>query len=104
MPTLKLGTILPTPEEDKEIREAVAADPDTKLLEDPNIKLVSFNELKKKKKMGRPTKADPKVDIHIRLRSDVVEKFKASGPKWQTRMNEALADWLKHNSPEDIKL
>lgn len=27
MPTLKPGTILPTPEEDKEIREAVAADP-----------------------------------------------------------------------------
>ncbi|WP_289844115.1 hypothetical protein [Yersinia aldovae] len=42
MPTLKPGTILPTPEEDKEIRKAVATDPDAKLLEDPNIKLVSF--------------------------------------------------------------
>lgn len=50
MPTLKPGTILPTPEEDKEIRKAVATDPDAKLLEDPNIKLVSFSELKKRKK------------------------------------------------------
>lgn len=49
MPTLKPGTILTTPEEDKEIRKAVATDPDAKLLEDPNIKLVSFSELKKKK-------------------------------------------------------
>ncbi|EPB4503939.1 hypothetical protein [Yersinia enterocolitica] len=72
MPTFKPGTILPTPEEDKEIRKAVATDPDAKLLEDPNIKLVSFSELKKKKKMGRPTKADPKIDI--RMRSDIVEK------------------------------
>ncbi|HDL7057354.1 TPA: hypothetical protein PXM42_002029 [Yersinia enterocolitica] len=76
MPTLKPGTILPTPEEDKEIRKAVATDPDAKLLEDPNIKLVSFSELKKK--MGRPTKADPKVDIHIRMRSNIVEKTNIS--------------------------
>ncbi|EPD2611773.1 BrnA antitoxin family protein [Yersinia enterocolitica] len=54
MPTLKPGTILPTPEEDKEIRKAVATDPDAKLLEDPNIKLVSFSELKKKKKWDAP--------------------------------------------------
>ncbi|MFJ1230288.1 hypothetical protein ACRBEF_14705 [Yersinia proxima] len=76
MPTLKPGTILPTPEEDKEIRKAAATDPDAKLLEDPNIKLVSFSELKKNKKMGRPTKADPKIDI--RMRSDIVEKTNIS--------------------------
>ncbi|MGM8027331.1 hypothetical protein [Yersinia enterocolitica] len=78
MPTLRPGTILPAPEEDQEIRKAVATDPDAKLLEDPNIKLVSFSELKKKKKMGRPTKADPKIDIHIRMSSDIVEKTNIS--------------------------
>lgn len=61
IPILKSGTILPTPVEDKEIRKAVVADPDAKLLEGPNNKLVSFSELKKK--MGRPTKMDPKIDL-----------------------------------------
>lgn len=42
---------------------------------------------------GRPkgsTKSDAKQQVALRLDRDVVEKFKASGPGWQTRMNEAL--------------
>ncbi len=104
MPTLKPGTILTTPEEDAAIRQAVESDPEAKLLEDPEIKLVSFKEIKERKKLGRPKKSDPKIDVHIRLRADVVGKFKASGPKWQTRMNAALVDWLKDHSPEDLEV
>ncbi len=42
---------------------------------------------------GRPkgsTKADAKQQVALRLDRDVIEKFKAAGPGWQTRMNEAL--------------
>lgn len=42
---------------------------------------------------GRPkgsTKADAKQQVALRLDRDVIERFKAAGPGWQTRMNEAL--------------
>ncbi|MDD2774323.1 MAG: BrnA antitoxin family protein [Gallionella sp.] len=29
--------------------------------------------------------------------------FRASGAGWQTRMNAALADWLKSHSPEALR-
>ena len=40
-------------------------------------------------KGGRPPGSD-KLQISIRLDKDVVEKFKATGPGWQTRINAAL--------------
>jgi uncharacterized protein (DUF4415 family) len=39
---------------------------------------------------GRPLSARPKLAVSIRLDQDVVEKFKASGPGWQSRINEVL--------------
>ena len=44
---------------------------------------------------GRPILTDPKISTTIRLDADIVEKFRAQGPKWQTRINDALRDWLK---------
>jgi uncharacterized protein (DUF4415 family) len=37
-----------------------------------------------------PQAAPKKVPISIRLSADVVERFKATGPGWQTRIDEAL--------------
>ena len=39
---------------------------------------------------GRPRSANPKVPVSIRLDQDVVAKFKATGPGWQSRMNDVL--------------
>ena len=44
---------------------------------------------------GRPKIEDPKISTTIRLDADIVEKFRAQGPKWQTRINDALREWLK---------
>jgi len=41
---------------------------------------------------GRPKSANPKVAVSLRLDQEVVARFKASGPGWQTRMNDALRD------------
>ena len=41
---------------------------------------------------GRPKAESPKVAVSLRLDQDVVARFKASGPGWQTRMNTALRD------------
>jgi uncharacterized protein (DUF4415 family) len=45
-----------------------------------------------------PNKAPTKKRISIRLSAEVVEKFRASGAGWQTRMDAALQDWLKTHS------
>jgi uncharacterized protein (DUF4415 family) len=44
---------------------------------------------KTKLRGGRPTGASKKA-VSIRLDKDVLEKFKATGPGWQSRINEAL--------------
>lgn len=39
---------------------------------------------------GRPKAATTKISTTIRLDPDVLEWFKASGPGWQSRINDAL--------------
>lgn len=39
---------------------------------------------------GRRPSDSPKQAISLRVDADVLEKFKAEGPGWQSRMNEAL--------------
>lgn len=48
---------------------------------------------------GRPKLDVTKERITIRLSRDVVERFRASGDGWQTRVDTALKDWLKTHSP-----
>jgi uncharacterized protein (DUF4415 family) len=43
-----------------------------------------------RRKRGRPPSENPKQAIKLRLDADVIERFKAGGAGWQTRMNEAL--------------
>ena len=43
------------------------------------------------KKGGRPKLENPRQMISLRLPPDVIERWKASGPGWQTRMAETLA-------------
>jgi uncharacterized protein (DUF4415 family) len=44
---------------------------------------------------GRPKKADAKVHIHIRLSPKVLGHFRATGPGWQTRIDEVLRKWVE---------
>lgn len=48
-----------------------------------------------KPKRGRPALAHPKAHVNIRLDADVLGAFKETGAGWQTRVNNALRDWLK---------
>lgn len=49
---------------------------------------------KAKVRRGRPPVARPKVSTTIRLSPDVIDYFKAGGRGWQTRIDEALRDWI----------
>ena len=42
-------------------------------------------------KGGRPRSANPRKLISLRLPADVIERWKATGPGWQTRIAERLS-------------
>ncbi len=92
MPKLKPGHISPTPEEDALIRKQIEADPDTWCPTDKE-----WERIKPTARIGagRPKAETTKERITIRLSPDVLEKFRASGPGWQTRIDTALRDWLR---------
>jgi uncharacterized protein (DUF4415 family) len=46
-----------------------------------------------------PQKAPTKEQINIRLSRTVLDAFRDSGAGWQTRLDEALQDWLKTHRP-----
>lgn len=50
------------------------------------------------RKRGRPAGSN-KESTTVRFDRDVLDAFRAAGPGWQTRMNDALRDWLKAHSP-----
>ncbi|WP_426314538.1 BrnA antitoxin family protein [Methylobacterium fujisawaense] len=45
-----------------------------------------------KSRGGRPKSAVKRVPISLRVEPEVLEAFRATGPGWQSRMNEALAE------------
>ena len=51
-----------------------------------------------RKRRGRPAGSGTKEQVAIRLDHDVLAAFRAGGPGWQTRMNEALREWLHTHS------
>jgi uncharacterized protein (DUF4415 family) len=44
------------------------------------------------KPRGRPKSSDAKVSISLRIPPQTLERWKASGPGWQTRMAETLTE------------
>lgn len=90
MPKLKAGTILPTPAEDAAITAAAMSDPDA--VPFTNAQWVEVKPLVRR---GRPLGSGTKTQITLRLDADVVDKFKASGDGWQTRINDALKSWVR---------
>ncbi|MFM8444590.1 MAG: BrnA antitoxin family protein [Methylococcus sp.] len=41
---------------------------------------------------GRPRSANPRKLISLRLSEDVIQRWRATGPGWQTRMAEKLTE------------
>lgn len=45
-------------------------------------------------KRGRPPSDNHKLSVTVRYDAEVISAFKATGKGWQTRMNDALKEWL----------
>ena len=82
--------VLPTPAEDAAIDAGIAADPDTYE--------VSSTEFKQMRRPGRPVGSGAKTQITLRLDTDLIDTFKATGDGWQTRINAALRDAVAHGA------
>ena len=62
---------------------------------DPETYEPNALELGMMRRPGRPLESGTKTQITLRLDADVVDKFKASGSGWQTRINDALKSWVQ---------
>lgn len=71
-----------TPEEDAAITAAAEADPDARPFTD--------EEYARARRVGRPMSDSPKKLVSVRLDADVLERLRADGTGWQTRMNALL--------------
>lgn len=83
-----------------QIQRMIASDPDAPEATDEQLAQAKpFDEAfpaladaMRKNVGGRPKSENPKVAVSLRLDQEVVIRFKASGPGWQTRMNNALRE------------
>lgn len=85
---------LPLIDDDGEVRDLTEAD--FRLFK-PAAEVLPAS-LQKKLGMRGPQKAPTKVPTTIRFDADVLTALKASGKGWQTRVNQAVRDWLKSHS------
>lgn len=58
----------------------------------------ALREVVAHRRVGRPAGSGSKEQVAIRFDREVLTAFRSAGPGWQTRMNEALKDWLKTHS------
>lgn len=84
--------------EEARIQKMIASDPDAPEATDEQIAeakpfaeaFPALADKMRKNVGGRPRSANPKVPVSIRLDQEVVTKLKATGPGWQSRVNEML--------------
>lgn len=101
---------LPTDEDDARINDGITADADSPELDDewfararpaaevlPGEAYAGLVALKRRPGERGPQKSPTKERISIRLSRDVAEYFRATGDGWQTRIDEALREYVsKH--------
>jgi uncharacterized protein (DUF4415 family) len=56
----------------------------------PDMATPYWQERIAKSRAGRSPLAHPKVSTTIRLDQDILDRYRSTGPGWQSRINEAL--------------
>ena len=83
-----------------QIQRMIASDPDAPEATDEQLSQAkpftdvfpALADTMRKNVGGRPKSENPKVAVSLRLDQEIVARFKAAGPGWQTRMNKALRE------------
>ncbi len=99
---------LPTPAEDAQINAGIAADQESREWTDQDFALAkpaseffdakTYSALAGMRGRGRPvgtTKEVTKERVTLRLDADVLAAIRATGKGWQTRVNDAMRDWVR---------
>ncbi len=82
--------IRPTNAENARITAAAHADPD-------NLPLTNEELQQFKQTRVRLRDSKKKEQVTLRLDADILEQFRATGNGWQTRINDALRDWIQQH-------
>jgi uncharacterized protein (DUF4415 family) len=87
-------------EEEAEIQAGIARDPDNPEISEEEFALMRparevfppefFEAIEKMRRRDRQKLETPKMVVSLRLDQDVVEKFRATGKGWQSRINDVL--------------
>ena len=86
----RAAVAMPTVEEDKAITAAARSDPDAQPLKPKQLKsMVPMRTLR-----GRPKSDNKKLLVSVRYSPEVVAYFKSTGEGWQSRMDEALREYV----------
>lgn len=84
---------MPSVEEDKAITAAARSDPDAQPLKPKQLKsMVPLRTLR-----GRPKSDNKKLLVSVRYSPEVVAYFKSTGEGWQSRMDEALREYVEQH-------
>jgi len=94
-----------TDEEDRAVTEAALADRDARPLDETRLarmqpaSATDAADLNRRVRgRGRPTLDAPKRLVSLRLDPEVIDRFRATGPGWQSRINEVLREHLPEGS------
>jgi len=83
---------------DEDIARQIAEDPDTapELTDEWFDKAdLHYGKTLFRRGRGRPPLVAPKKLVSLRLDQDVIDRFRAGGPGWQSRINAALRKHLR---------
>ena len=84
---------MPTVEEDKAINSAARSDRNAQPLTPKQLKeMVPMRTLR-----GRPKSDNKKLLVSVRYSPEVVAYFKSTGAGWQSRMDEALREYVEQH-------
>jgi uncharacterized protein (DUF4415 family) len=103
---------MPTDQEGAMLTAAALSDADNPPLTDEQLSQMRpasevlppelFAGLVAMSKGGRPKAEQTKQAVTVRYDADVVAQFKAGGKGWQTRMNNALREWLNTHKQSPV--
>ena len=94
---------IPSEEEDAQINAGIESDPDAFEWNDEDFKqAMRFDDapetMKPSLNVRGKQKAPTKIAVTLRYSPEVIEAFKATGKGWQTRIDDALKEWLRDHS------
>jgi uncharacterized protein (DUF4415 family) len=97
--SVKRQILLPTVEEDREIRRAAKSDPDAQPLTASQMKaMVPLKAVR-----GRPRSENKKLLVSVRYSPEVLSYFRGTGEGWQARMDGVLKEYVVKRSGKRSK-